>query len=130
MSMPTDNDNELSDDSVDDEVTNNLSNPSSNKNSKLDEETAKANAIKALSPESIAAFSRAFVEGSMSDLDEFDYLINSALGDLYPIVKKSDALIVYIKDPAYKFSVNPEIIELLRKINSMGMMMRSILVII
>jgi hypothetical protein len=27
------------------------------------------------------------VEGSMSDLDEFDYLINAALGHLFPIVK-------------------------------------------
>jgi hypothetical protein len=36
MSMPTDNDNELSDDSMDDEVTNDSSNTSSNKNSELD----------------------------------------------------------------------------------------------
>jgi hypothetical protein len=56
MSMPTDNDNELSDDSMDDEVTNDSSNPSSIKNSEMDIEIVKANAIKALSPESIAAF--------------------------------------------------------------------------
>jgi hypothetical protein len=55
------------------------------------------------------------VEGSSSDLDEFDSLIHVALGDLYCIVKKSDAPIVYIEDPAYKFSDNPEIIELVEK---------------
>jgi hypothetical protein len=82
MSMPTDNDNELSDDSMDDEVTNDSSNPSSNKNSELDKETAKANTIKALSPESIADFGRAFVEGSLSDLDEFDSLIHASIGDI------------------------------------------------
>jgi hypothetical protein len=115
MSMTTDTDNKLSDDSVDDEVTNNSSNPSSNKNSELDKETAKSNAIKALSPKSIAAFSRAFVEGSLSDFDEFDYMINAALGDyLYPINKKI-VPIVYIKDPDYEFSINPEIIELVEK---------------
>jgi hypothetical protein len=87
MSMHTDN--ELSDDSTDDEVINDSSNPSSKKNSELDKKTAKVNAIKALLPESVAAFSRAFVEGSLSDLDEFDYMINAALGDfLYPIDKK------------------------------------------
>jgi hypothetical protein len=81
MSMPTYNDNELLDDSMDDEVTNDSSNPSSNKNSELDRETAKANAIKALSPESITAFGRVFVEGSLSDLDKFDSLIHVALGN-------------------------------------------------
>jgi hypothetical protein len=113
--MTTDTDNKLSDDSVDDEVTNNSSNPSSNKNSELDKETTKSNIIKVLSPESTAAFSRDFVEGSLSDLDEFDYMINAVLGDyLYPINKKS-VPIVYIKDPNYAFSINPEIIELVEK---------------
>jgi hypothetical protein len=89
MSMPTNTDNERSDDSMDDEVANDSSNPSSKKNSELDKKTSKANAIKALSPESIAAFSRDFVECSLSDLDEFDYMINTALGDfLYPIDTK------------------------------------------
>jgi hypothetical protein len=69
MSMPTDNDNELSDDSMDDEVTNDSSNASSIKFFELDRETAEANAIKALSPESIAAFTRAFVEGELNDFD-------------------------------------------------------------
>jgi hypothetical protein len=55
------------------------------------------------------------VEGSLSYLDEFDSLIHAALGDLFPIVKKPNAPIVYIKDPAYNFSVNPEIIELVEK---------------
>jgi hypothetical protein len=67
--MPTDNDNELSDDSMDDEVTNDSSNASSIKFFELDRETAEANAIKALSPESIAAFTRAFVEGELNDFD-------------------------------------------------------------
>jgi hypothetical protein len=98
MSMPIDTNNELSDDTVDNEVTKNSSNPSSNKNSELDKEIATANAIKALLPESIAAFSRSFVEGSLSDLDKFDYMINVVAGDyLYPIDKKSIP-IVYIKD--------------------------------
>jgi hypothetical protein len=109
MSMP--NNNELSDDSRDDEVTNDSSNPSNNKNSKLDKETTKANAIIALSPESIIAFGRAFVEGSLSGLDEFDSLIHASIGDLFPLIKKPDAPIVYIKDPAYKFYVNTEAIE-------------------
>jgi hypothetical protein len=96
MSMPIDTDKELSDYSMDDEVINDSYNPSSNKNSELDKETAKANAIKALSLESIAAFSRAFVEGSLSDLDNFDYMINVALGDyLYPIDKKIYANSLY-----------------------------------
>jgi hypothetical protein len=43
MSMPTDNDNELTDDSMDDEGTNESSNPSSN--SELDRETPRANAF-------------------------------------------------------------------------------------
>jgi hypothetical protein len=111
MSMPTDNDNELSNDSMDDEVTNDSSNPSSNKNSDMDRETIKSNAIKALSRESIAAFSRAFVEGDLNDFDEFDSLIHTSIGDLFPLVKKPDAPIVYKKDPAYKFSVNTEAIE-------------------
>jgi hypothetical protein len=50
MSMPTEYDNELLDDSMDDEVRNESSNPSSN--SELDRETTRDNAFKALLPES------------------------------------------------------------------------------
>jgi hypothetical protein len=117
MSMPTDNDNELSDDSMDDEVTNDSSVHHLLKNSELDRETVKANVIKALSRESIAAFSRAFVEGDLNDFDEFDSLIHASLGDLFPLVKKPDAPIIYIKDHAYKFSVNTEAIEWVEKLN-------------
>jgi hypothetical protein len=50
----------------------------------------------------------------LSDLDEFDYMVNAALGDFsHPIDKKIP--IVCIKDPDYKFCVNPEIIELVEK---------------
>jgi hypothetical protein len=55
------------------------------------------------------------MEGDLNDLDEFDSLIHASLGYLFPIDKKPDAPIVYIKDPAYKFSVNPEITELVEK---------------
>jgi hypothetical protein len=87
MSMPTDNDNELLDGSMDDEETNDSSNPSSDKNYELDRETARANAFKSLSSDSIAAYGRAFVEVDLDDLDRFDSLIHASLGYLFPIGK-------------------------------------------
>jgi hypothetical protein len=46
MSMPTDTDNELSDDSMYDEVTNDSSNPSSKKNSELDKKLLRLTLLK------------------------------------------------------------------------------------
>jgi hypothetical protein len=54
----------------------------------------------------IVAFGRDFEEGDLNDLDEFGSLIHASLADLFPIDKKPDALIVYIKDPPYKSSIN------------------------
>jgi hypothetical protein len=120
MSMPTENENELLDDSMDDEVTHDSSSPSFDKNSEPNRETAKANASKLIPLDCIAAFGRAFVEADLDNLDRFDSLIHASLGDLFPIISKTDEPIVCIKDPAYEFSVNPDIIELVEKNNFCG----------
>jgi hypothetical protein len=96
MSMPTDNDNELLDDSMDDKVTHDSSNPSSNKFFEPDREIAKANAFKSLPPDCIAAFGRAFMEADLDDLDRFDSLIHAFM-------------------EAYEFSVNTKAIEWVEK---------------
>jgi hypothetical protein len=112
--MPTDTENELLDDSMDDEVTHDSSNLSSSKNSP-NRETTKANAYESISHDCIPAFGRALVDADLDDLDRFDALIHASLGDLFPTISKTDKPIFYIKDFAYEFSVNPDIIELVKK---------------
>jgi hypothetical protein len=113
--MPTDTKNELLDDSMDDEVTHDSSNPSSSKNSKPNRETTKANAYESISHDCIAAFGRSLVDADLDDLDRFDALIHASLGDLFPTISKTDKPIFHIKDFAYEFFVNPDIIELVEK---------------
>jgi hypothetical protein len=62
----------------------------------------------------------------LDDLDKFDANMHTSLWDLFPIARKTDEQIVYIKDGAYEFSVKPDAIELVKK-KSTGKMM-SILV--
>jgi hypothetical protein len=48
----------------------------------------------------------------LDDLYSFDALVHTSLGDLFPIASKTNEPIVYIKDSAYEFSVDPEIIKM------------------
>jgi hypothetical protein len=68
------------------------------------------------------------MEGDLNDFDEFDSHIHASLGDLFPLVKKPDAPIVYIKILLINFLLILRLSNWLRKINSMGTM-RSIRVI-
>jgi hypothetical protein len=48
----------------------------------------------------------------LDDLDNFDAIMHTSLGDLFPTASKTDEPIVYIKDSASEFSVKPDVIEL------------------
>jgi hypothetical protein len=51
-------------------------------------------------PHDCSAIGRAFMD---MDLDNFDALFHSSLGDLFPTASKTNEPLVYIKDTAYEF---------------------------
>ena len=64
-----------------------------------------------MSPTENAAFGRAFMDMDLDDLDNFDVIVHTSLGELFPVASKINEPIVYIKDSAYEFSVDPGIIK-------------------
>jgi hypothetical protein len=114
MSMPNDTRNELLDKNVDDEETPDLSD-SSSRTVEPSRETIITNASKSIFPHDCAAFSRAFVDMDLDDLDKFDALIHTSLRNLFPIASKDDEPIIFIKASAYEFSIKTEAIEWVEK---------------
>jgi hypothetical protein len=41
-------------------------------------------------------------------LDEFEASLGSCLDDLFPVARKTEVLVIYIKYKDYKFNVDPE----------------------
>jgi hypothetical protein len=58
-----------------------------------------------------AIFVRAFLYGSLEDLDKLDDYKNISLDEFFPVASKSNGSAIYIKDKGYAFSVDPEIIK-------------------
>jgi hypothetical protein len=58
-----------------------------------------------------AIFARAFLYGSLKDLDKLDDYKNFSLDDFFPHASKSNGSAIYIKDKGYEFSVDLEIIK-------------------
>jgi hypothetical protein len=58
-----------------------------------------------------AIFVRAFMYGSLEDLDKPDDYKNLSLDEFFPPARKSNGSAIYIKDKGYEFNVDPEIIK-------------------
>jgi hypothetical protein len=71
-----------------------------------------ATSSKSTPSEEDIAFSEAFMNLDLDDLDKFDASMSTSLGELFPVASKMDAPAIYIKDKDYEFNVDSEIIEL------------------
>jgi hypothetical protein len=58
-----------------------------------------------------AILARAFLYGSLEDLDKLDDYKNISLDEFFPAASKSKGFAIYIKDKGYEISVDPEIIK-------------------
>jgi hypothetical protein len=125
MSMPADTRNELLDDNVDGEDTPDLSDSSSNRTVEPSRETIITNAYKSILPHDCAAFGRAFIYMNLDDLDKFDAIIHTSLGNLFHIASKTYEPIVFIKDSAYDFLLKLKLLNGLRNVNYVEEMMNT-----
>jgi hypothetical protein len=56
-------------------------------------------------------FARAFLDGSLEDLDKLDDHKNISLDEFFPAASNSNGSAIYIKDKGCEFSVDPKIIK-------------------
>jgi hypothetical protein len=70
--------------------------------------------------EEYIAFTEAFMNIDLDDLDKFEASMSSYLGDLFVVARESEAPVIYIKDKDYEFDVGPEKIEKVEAIKFYG----------
>jgi hypothetical protein len=116
--MSTSTEKDLLDDGKDKEGTPNLSKYLSNfeiESQNEEDEPNHENDI-TLSPkithsEEDIAFTEAFINIDLDDLDKFEAGLSSCLGDLFCVSRESEVHAIYIKEKDYEFNVNPKKIE-------------------
>jgi hypothetical protein len=64
------------------------------------------------SHEAEISFNKAFISCDLDNMDEFDALMDMTLGEMFPVTNNFCEPAIAIKDDAYNFSVDPDIIKM------------------